>query len=497
MVIPKRDFRGLDFNQLERFEIMLTGASQPILGNLVFDEIAFSGPKELVFESDRDNLIGFPEGVADEARQNKLAAIEDPRHFIEAVARDTWQYFESLADSGTHLVVDHVRVGDAPGVGGYTSPTNVALDWLSHVAAFDLSLISKAEAVRNIRKSLETFRGLKRWDVGFWYNYYNTRNLRVTREYVSVVDNGWLAAALVVIRQAFPEEFAKEADTLLKQLDFSEFYDRSNGQLRLGFDAAQGAFSPHHYGLIASEARLASYVAIGKGDLEPEHWARIYRTLPVEWTWQKQKPEGEEKKLFGTGVFEGHYQYLNQKFVPSWGGSLFEFLSPTLLLDEQKLAPRGLGRNNEIVTDLHIEYALRVKHYPVWGASPCAVRSGRNWTYREYGVSDLGSKGYQDRGVITPYATFLALATRPEEAVKNLREMLKRYPGIYGDYGFYDSVDVAKSEVNHQYLALDQGMSLLAMANYLKDGVMRKHFHSDPVGKNGEKLLQEEVFSIN
>ncbi len=496
IAIPRTAYQSLDFNQLERFEVLLTAVDKETKGQLVLDEIGFFGQEEIVFKSDADNLVGFPNEEVSEERRKELLQIRDDKQFLTEVARDTWHYFENLVDRKTGLVVDHIRVGETPGVGSYVSPTNLALYWLSNVAAYDLSLISKEQAIQNIESSLNSFEKLSRWGRGFYYNYYHTRSFRVTRKYVSVVDNGWLAAGLVVIRQAFPEAFGKKATELLKKLDFSEFYDPSNGQLKLGFDADKDLYSAYHYGLLATEARLASYIAIGKGDLEKEHWAKIYRTLPTEWDWQKQVPQGTEQTLFGTQVFEGFYTYLEKKFVPSWGGSLFEFLSPTLLLKEQELAPKGFGKNNEIVTDLHIEYALREKKYPVWGIAPCAVRNGKYWIYREFGIPDLGAKGYSDRGVIAPYASFLALATRPEAVVQNLREMLTHYPDIYGAYGFYDSVDVLKETVNHQYLILDQAMSFLAIANYVKDGTIRNRFHSDPIGKNGEVLLKEETFSI-
>ncbi|MBI1977783.1 MAG: DUF3131 domain-containing protein [Candidatus Omnitrophica bacterium] len=495
VAIPKNSFRGLDFNQLERFEITLTSQAKPIRGKLVIDEIGFFGPDELVFRSDQDNLIGFPSKRVAQAKRDALLRAQEDQEFLRQIARDSWLYFENLVDRQTHLVVDHVRVGETPGVGSYISPTNLALYWIANVAAFDLSLISKEKAVRNIELSFESFEKLHHWGSGFYYNYYHTRSFRVTRKYVSVVDNGWLAAGLVILRQAFPEHFGKKATELLKALHFAEFYDPLNGQLKLGFDTEKDVFSPYHYGLLVTEARIASYIAIGKGDLGKEHWAKIYRTLPVEWTWQKQIPKGKDVTLFGEPVFEGYYTYLDKKFVPSWGGSLFEFLSPTLLVAEQELAPKSLGKNNTVATDLHIAHA-RGRKYAVWGMSPCATRNGRHWTYREYGIPEMGTKGYPDRGVVTPYAAFLALATRPEAAIQNLRTMLSKYPEIYGEYGFYDSVDASKGLVNPQYLVLDQGMSFLAIANYLKQGGIRKRFHSDPIGKAVEALLKEEVFDI-
>lgn len=493
---PTKAFSGVDFNQLKSFEFALA-ASRSVKGRLVLDEIGFFNKEDIVFKSGLDNLAGFPKTIAPLNRTSELLRVKNDKAFLSEVAADTWHYFDKLIDTETHLPVDHIRQGRVNGIGSYASPTNIAIYWLANVAALDLSLISREKALHNIEASFKTVLKLKRWS-GFFYNYYHTRSLLVTREYISTVDNGWLAAALVVVRQAFPKELGRQATQLLGEMNFSKFYDPSNGQLKLGYDTEKEKFTPYHYGLLVTEARLTSYVAIGKGDLGPEHWARIYRTLPEEWDWQKQKPEGEETKLFDQPVFEGHYTFLGKKFVPSWGGSLFEFLAPALLVKEQKLGPRGFGKNNETVADLHIEYALKKRGLPVWGSAPCAVQSGVGWIYREYGIPEMGSKekGYPDRGVIAPYASILALEMRPKEVIQNLREMLSRYQGIYGEYGFYDSVETGKGIVNHQYLILDQGMSFLSFANFLRDGVIQNYFHADPVGKGGEVLLQEEVFSI-
>ena len=97
---------------------------------------------------------------------------------------------------------------------------------------------------------------------------------------------------------------------------------------------------------------------------------------------------------------------------------------------------------------------------------------------------------------MTPYASLLALETRPEAVIHNLRTMLTQHSDIYGAYGFYDSVLVKKGVVNHQYLLLDQGMSFLAIANYLSDGLLQKRFHQDPVGRKTRALLGREEFSI-
>jgi hypothetical protein len=456
------------------------------------DTVAFYGEGDLKVDSKKDNLLGFPEKGEAQQRTSQILAETESRKFLTEIARDTWKYFENAVDKNTHLPVDHIRVGEVSDIGTYTTPTNLARYFLAVVSARELRFISKKEAVKRIQESMETLRLMRRWK-GFHYNFYDTNTLQVTREYASAVDSGWLAAAWIVVRQAFPKELGGLATHFLNEMNFNEYYEPGVGQLMLGYDDARKEYSPYHYGLIATEARVASYIGIGKGDLPREHWWMIYRTPPSSWDWQSQKAEGKEVEIERVTLFQGHYTYQGKKFVPSWGGSLFEFLMPTMVIKEKELAPEGLGLNNQIATMIQIDYALNRQGYPVWGISPASISSGRLWQYGEYGVKYLGAKGYRDEGVITPYASFLALETFPEHAIDNLRRMLQIYR-IYGEYGFYDSINVHTGRVNTQYLALDQGMVLIAIANYIKEGVIKEYFHKDKVGRDAESLLTLEKF---
>jgi hypothetical protein len=122
--------------------------------------------------------------------------------------------------------------------------------------------------------------------------------------------------------------------------------------------------------------------------------------------------------------------------------------------------------------------------------SPSATPSGPG--YGEYGVRILGSLGYP-AGAVTPHASALALVVTPAEAVANLRRLAERYE-IYGDFGFYDAVEPRSGVVTPAYLALDQSMILIAAANYLKQGVVQRHFAADPIVANVLPLLAAENF---
>jgi hypothetical protein len=441
--------------------------------------------KKFTEDEQKARLIGF-----NPVRTKALDPSLPEKEFLMQIAQDTWGYFRDIVDKDTGMPLDNIVVASTfSKVNSYTSTTNMGLYMMSVVAGYDLSFISRAEAVSRIQRLMASLRALKTWQ-GQFFNYYETITLENSGQFVSSVDNGWLAAGLIVARQAFPEELAAEADALLEQLNFGKLYDPAHGQLYLGFDAEKNAYSPYHYGMFSTEPRLASYIGIAKGDLPEEHWFRIFRTLPQKWDWQRQKPAGKEKKVLGHRFFSGYYVHEDLKFVPSWGGSLFEFLMPTLVLDEQRLAPRGLGLNNERAVEAHIQFA-EGKEYSVWGMSPCSIPEEPEG-YKEYGVEFLGSKGYADGGVITPHVTFLALAVKPKEAIENLRNLAK-FKEIYGGYGFYDSVNAVTGQTSPRYLSLDQSMSFIALSNYLNGGI-RKRFHSHPAIAAQEKLLKSEKF---
>jgi hypothetical protein len=229
-------------------------------------------------------------------------------------------------------------------------------------------------------------------------------------------------------------------------------------------------------------------MAIGRGDVPLVHWFKLDRTLPENYAWQTQEPKHRVlKTTLGVSYYGGYYEYQGRKIVPSWGGSLFEALMPTLVLNEKDLAPQSLGLNNKNHVLGHIDYALKELGYPVWGMSPCAIPEGG---YSEYGAKPLGLHGYKP-GVVTPHVSFLSLEYAPEEAIKNLRKMLASYE-IYGEYGFYDAVTVATGRVAYRYLCLDQAMSFIALNNYLNNGAIRKRFYQDPVNQKAASLLTEE-----
>jgi len=485
--IPTKDFSGIDFNGLRSMELVFHDGPLGNSGLIYIDDIAFFGKSQLFFNSLKDNLYGFPQRVILSGREIRNRG---DRELLLALAKNTWGYFRDAVDKKHNLPCDFIDIAPTPRIGDYTSPTNMGLYLLCVISAEDLGFVTKEEAVRRVGGILETIEKLPKWH-GLLYNFYMTTNLQIAREYISSVDNGWLAAGLIVTRQTYPE-LNRRCTKLLDDMDFSKFYNKDLGQLNLGYDTKEEKLSPYHYGLLATEPRLTSLIAIGKGDVPKEHWFRIYRTLPPDWDWQAQEPSGEYREYEGVKVFEGYYKINGTKVVPSWGGSLFEFLMPTLLVKEKELAPEALGLNDTRAVKIHQSFA-RKKGYPVWGLSPCATPDGSYGGYSEFGVAALGTKGYKDEGIVTSHAAMLALDFAPEEVIKNIRKMIELYQ-IYGEYGLYDSVNINTKEVAQRYLCLDEGMILPALNNYLNKGILRERFHRDPIVKKIEPLLSSEKF---
>lgn len=435
-------------------------------------------------------LKGYPEKVFIEKKFP-----EDDTEMLREIARDTWRFFDEIVDTETHLPLDTICLsedgvfGDDAYVGDYTNVTNIGLYLVCIVAAFDFDFIDKADALSRISDTLMTVESSETYH-HFLYNYYDTTTSERTSNFVSLIDSGWLASGIYVVKNAFPDnkELVSRCQNLLEKFDFSFFYDSMVRQFYHGYYENIDSYANYHYGSFYTEPRIISYLAVAKGDVPVEHWFLLDRTLPENYTWQQQTPQNRViKKFRDIEYYGGYYEYKDKEFVPSWGGSLFEALMPTILLNEKDLAPKSLGLNNTIHAEIHASYTLNELNYPVWGMSPCSVPGGG---YSEFGLDLLGMKGYKS-GIVTPHVSFLALDFTPESAIKNIRSLLENYR-IYGEYGFYDALDPVTGEVALKYLCLDQAMIFIALDNYLNENAIRNRFHRDPVIKSGEYLLTEE-----
>src|SRR5215204_5363200 len=448
-------------------------------------------------------------------------AAKSPSSTLEAYAADTWHSFDMMLYPSTGLVGDNVS---AEGVRArYTSPTNIGAYLWSTIAARDLGLISNADAVARIGKTLDTVATLERHTAsGQFYNWYDPQTGQkltvwpadgsTVYPFLSSVDNGWLAAALVMVANAVPER-AAQARAIYNSMHFGFYYDPNAGLIRGGawpqqppgcsiYDAAKNVyFTCHHYGALNTEPRITSYLGIAQGSVPKTHYFKMWRTFPdsCDWSWQEMRPKGVTRTYLGVDVFEGHYTYRGMDLVPSWGGSMFEALMVPLLVPEEQWGPRSWALNHPLHARAQMEHGLQEAKYGYWGFSPSNNPDGG---YREYGVDPIGLEpnGYASdqertfvdygfegcrpaqpepmdygRGVVTPHASFLALDFERGQALANL-SALRRDFDSYGRGGFYDSVDVTTGVVSQRYLALDQGMIMAGLGNALLNGAVRRYF---------------------
>lgn len=415
--------------------------------------------------------------------------------FLRRVAADTWRGLDALTDREHGLPLDRVHFAkgdvslDNAKIGDYTSVTNIGFHLLAVVAAYELKLIDQAQALERLTATLTTLERLER-SQGFFFNYYNTTTLERTSHFLSFVDCSWLTAGLIVVRQTFPA-LAERSSRLIDEGNYRFFYDTASKLMSHGYYVDTERRSTYHYGTLYAESRIGSLIAIGKNDVEKDHWFAMTRTLPAEYTWQSQTPKKRRQKTaHGFRWVGGYYEWKGLRYVPSWGGSLFEALMPVSVLDEQRYAPKSLGRNGKIHTEIHRRYALQDLNLPVWGMSPSSTPGSDK--YVEYGVKFLGLAGYRE-GIVTPHAAALALLAEPDAATNDLRRLAERFP-IYGEFGYYDAVDPKTGEVAYISLCLNQAMILVALADHLAQHAIQKRFAADPIIKPVLPMLGYENF---
>ena len=370
----------------------------------------------------RARLAGWPaHAVVDPS-----ALPSDERAFLERVAADTWRGLAALTDRENGLPVDHVRLAAPPtsgdgatdttagaDVGDYTSISNVGLHLAAVVAAREIGLVGEADAVAAVTRVLDTLDRVETYQ-GLFFNYYDTTSLERSSNFLSFVDTSWLTTGLILARASFPA-LAARCSRLIERMHYGFFYDARRHQVSHGYYVHRRARSRYDYGVLYTEARLGVLLGIGTGEIPEDAWFDMVRTYPADCAGQTATPRGvRRRRVHGHTVVSGWYEWGGVRFVPSWGGSMFEALMPVLVVDEQRFAAQSLGANDVAHVLVQRRFATEELGYPVWGMSPSATPTGDG--YGEYGVPVLGTRGYRP-GAVTPHASALALIVDPEAAV--------------------------------------------------------------------------------
>ena len=472
--------------------------------------------------------------------------------FFRLIARKTWRYFDVLAGAADHgLAPDNCQDTGEPVIAHRTSPTNIGMGLLATLSAHDFGFIGTPELVERGEQALTTIEALEHFE-GHLFNWYDSSSLApLNPRYISSVDSGNLAAALLtlaeglrqlierpqppvnqqsleelrsILRRAeanaiqpaegnvdiayWRERLRKDTERMAQPpgvgadrldrlaercirfadgMNFRLLYDLQRGLLSVGYRPADsegpGRLDTSFYDLLASEARLASFIAISKGDVPESHWFRLGRPI--------------------TNV-EGMPTLL------SWSATMFEYLMPLLVM--RSYPETLLDETCRMAIRQQIQYGHE-RGVP-WGISESAydvVDRHGTYQYKAFGAPGLGMKrGLADELVVAPYATALAAMIEPAAAAVNLRKLAAA--GVDGPFGFFDAIDYTSRHIEgaeHHIAGADrpgaggavvratfahhQGMTLVSLVNTLLDNRMVERFHSDPRIKATELLLQERV----
>ncbi|OLC45204.1 MAG: carbohydrate-binding protein [Acidobacteria bacterium 13_1_40CM_65_14] len=447
-------------------------------------------------------LIAYALSRSVPARRAALG-LED-REYLRAVALKTWRYFETFMGPEDHaLPPDNVQLVPETTIAHRTSPTNIGMALLATLAAHDLGFIDTDDLVDRLDATFSTVEGLERYE-GHLLNWYDTRTLApLLPAYVSTVDSGNLAGALVTLsvalsqlagakepgaaaaRAARLENLATRTAALFDGMNFRFLYDPQRQLFTIGYRLADadgpGRRDPAYYDLLASESRLASFLAIAKGDVPESHWFHLGRSV--------------------TSV-QGKVVLL------SWSATMFEYLMPLLVM--RSYPDTLLDESCRMAVRRQIDYATA--RGVAWGISESAyniVDRHDTYQYKAFGVPGLGlRRGLGDELVVAPYATALAAMIDPARSAANLRRLAGA--GLESDYGFFDAIDYTNRDADghdeaatrapgvaghvvRSYLAHHEGMTLVALANTLVGDAMVTRFHTDPRVQATELLLQERV----
>jgi len=335
---------------------------------------------------------------------------------------------------------------------------------LQGIAAHLADLDARAETTVDIASAFASERGD---DTGADMLFWMTAARRSIESHHKDICQSPESAALLAERLASLQAAAR---SMALQMDYEFLLDPVRKLLSIGYRVTEGTLDPSCYDLLASEARLASFIAIAKDDVPARHWFHLGRAVtPIA----------------------------NGAALISWSGSMFEYLMPSLVMR----APAGslLERTSRLIVQRQMAYGTSLG-LP-WGVSESAYNMRDlelTYQYSNFGVRGLGLKrGLGESAVVAPYATALASMVNPAAAARNLARLASI--GACGRYGFYEALDYTPSRLPENasvaivraFMAHHQGMTIVAIADALLDGAMRARFHAEPMVQATELLLQE------
>jgi hypothetical protein len=405
--------------------------------------------------------------------------------WLRAQGESMCRYFHDWSSPATNwLIPDNVREDGEAAL--RLSPTNLGFLLNARIAALHFGVMGLEEFVFQTRQTLDRVVALPKHR-GHLLNWYDIESLQpIAPLFVSTVDSGNLAAALLTLKQAALafaaepparrgvtrelaeqlNEIAAICEQVVSEMDFGFLYRPRKKSVSVGYDLTENRLERSCYDLLASEARTAVFLAIAKGDVPQDAWFHLGRA---------------------------HTLARGQRTLLSWTGTMFEYLMPALWMRHY----RGTITEQSVRSAVRVQRDYGRRKGTPWGISESAYAGTGEFDagYAPFGVPDLALKRPDSAPlVVAPYASFLALMADPTAALENLRRM-EEY-GWSGRYGFYEAVDYSEGSggrIVRSWMAHHEGMALLAVCNLLFDSPFQEYFHAEPRVLATELLLHERL----
>lgn len=422
----------------------------------------------LLDKTDIPELKNFEEQL----KQNYLSKLDSPmetRAYLESLENSLTEIFIQLDNDPetetewwiqklfTHIknirnelidLVPWLRLPEVPGKFKDLIPSLAGIPTLLQLSKIEQSLLNKV----NSRFSSENSAAENKW---------------LEKFSTSIIESGRRAKEMILCAEQLIARCSQLTD-----VEYDFLYDKSQHLLTIGYNTEEHRKDNSYYDLLASEARLTTFIAIAQGKLPQQSWFALGR------------------QLTHTGT---------TPVLLSWSGSMFEYLMPMLVMPTYKNTL--LQQTMQAVIQKQIEYGK--KRGVPWGVSESGynrVDANLNYQYHAFGVPGLGFKrGLGEDLVISPYSSVMSLMVSPSDACSNLATLKEE--GFEGRYGFYEAVDYTPSRlirkqdkvIVRSFMVHHQGMSFLSLGYLLHNQPMQQRFESDVRIKSSLLLLQERI----
>lgn len=388
------------------------------------------------------------------------------------IAKKTWKFFETyLTEEYNYLIPDNYQSNRKEKIDVRTSPTNIGFSITSVISAVELKLIKREAALELLTHIIESVEKLEKWH-GHLYNWYDITTMKqLPPLFISTADSGNFISSLYVLKGFLQNrkegrELLNRVLVLIKEADFSRLYNKEIEVFSIGFSVSDALLVPFHYNKFLSEARLASYIAIAKGEVPFRHWFSLDKTL-TKYKWYKG--------------------------VVSWTGTLFEYLMPLIFMRSYEHSL--LDETYAFACYAHKSFMQEANPKLPWGITESAYNElddSQNYKYKAFGIPYLKFHDSETPDiVVAPYGSIMALPRYPDAVYENMKKFEKL--GMEGDYGFYESYDAEDKAIVKAYYSHHQGMILASITNYLKNNIIQSYFHNDKHVQSIEILLKEKV----